>query len=49
MMILRLRHYWKFLLTTVRQPIDAIGQKATEVINQLVNSEENIEVVKSLF
>ena len=30
-------------LTTVRQPIDAIGQKATEVINQLVNSEENID------
>lgn len=30
-------------LTTVRQPIDAIGQKATEVINHLVNSEENID------
>ena len=30
-------------LTTVRQPIDAIGQKATAVINHLVNSEENID------
>ena len=36
-------------LTTVRQPIDAIGQKATEVINQLVNSAIMIKMNRGLY
>ena len=30
-------------LTTIRQPIEEIGQKATEVIELLVNSENDIK------
>lgn len=30
-------------LTTVRQPIDDIGKKAVEIINQLVHDKENID------